>query len=154
MLEIIPMTEEHIEGVLAVEEACFPIPWTRADFRREVCENAMAHYRVALWEGKIVGFGGLWHVVNEGQVTNIAVLEEYRGKHIGDAIVASLIELADELEMIGVTLEVRIGNAPAQKLYVKHGFKPEGIRKKYYSETGEDAVIMWKYFPRYYEEQE
>ena len=80
MIEIIPMREEHIDGVLAVEEATFSIPWTRADFEREVRENAMAIYYTALLDGKIVGYAGMWHVVTEGHITNVAVLEEVRGR--------------------------------------------------------------------------
>ena len=134
------MREEHIDGVLAVEEATFSIPWTRADFEREVRENAMAIYYTALLDGKIVGYAGMWHVVTEGHITNVAVLEEVRGRGIG--------------AMIGLTLEVRIGNAPAQGLYHKYGFRAEGLRKNYYPDTHEDAVIMWKYLPFYenYEE--
>ena len=149
MFEIIPMTAEHIDEVTAVEEATFHIPWTRADFEREINENKMAYYYVAICDGKVVGYAGLWHVVNEGHITNVAVLEDYRKMGIGAAFMEKFIELAQELEMIGITLEVRISNYAAQRLYTKYGFKPEGFRKKYYQDTGEDAVIMWKYFEIY-----
>lgn len=148
-LEIVPMTPAHIDGVLAVEEACFSIPWTRADFVRETTENKMAVYRVALLDGCVAGYAGMWHVVNEGHITNVAVAEAHRRRGIGDALIRALIAVAEEREMIGITLEVRMGNAPAQALYAKYGFKPEGIRKRYYADTGDDAVIMWKYFPIY-----
>lgn len=153
MIEIIPMTEEHIDGVLAVEEATFSIPWTRADFEREMRENAMAIYYVALLDGRVVGYAGMWHVITEGHITNVAVLEEVRGKGIGAKLMEQLIARALELEMIGITLEVRMGNAPAQSLYHKYGFRAEGIRKNYYPDTKEDAIIMWKYFP-FYEDYE
>ena len=146
-IHIEPMTLAHVDGVTAVEEACFSIPWTREDFVREAEENKMAIYRVALDGQKVVGFAGMWHIINEGHITNIAVLEDYRGRQIGESLLLALFEAAEEKEMIGITLEVRMGNAPAQAMYAKHGFKAEGIRKKYYAETGEDAVIMWKYFP-------
>ncbi len=154
MIEIIPMTEAHISGVVLVEEATFSIPWTRADFEREVRENRMAIYYVAVMDGRVVGYAGMWHVVTEGHITNVAVLEEARGKGIGAMLMERLIETAIEKEMIGITLEVRMGNAPAQGLYHKYGFRAEGIRKNYYPDTHEDAVIMWKYFPFYeaYEE--
>ena len=154
MIEIVPMTEAHIDGVLAVEEVTFSIPWTRGDFEREVKENAMAMYYVALMDGKIVGYAGMWHVITEGHITNVAVLEEARGNGIGAMLIEKLIEVALEKEMIGLTLEVRMGNAPAQGLYHKYGFRAEGIRKNYYPDTKEDAIIMWKYFPFYenYEE--
>lgn len=149
MVEIIAMKAEHIDEVLTVEETCFHIPWTRADFQREINENKMAIYRVALINGKIVGYAGMWHVVNEGQITNVAVLPEYRRCGIGNAIMEEFIKIAQDYQMIGITLEVKISNLPAQKLYTKFGFKPEGFRKNYYKDTNEDAIIMWKYFENY-----
>ena len=153
MFEIIPMTVEHIDGVLAVEEATFSIPWTRKDFEREMTENNLAIYYVAVADGKIVGYAGMWHVITEGHITNVAVLEDYRKQGIGDALMEQLEQVAMEKEMIGITLEVRIRNAPAQYLYHKHGYRAEGLRKNYYPDTHEDAVIMWKYTP-FYEGQE
>lgn len=153
MFEIIPMTVEHIDGVLAVEEATFSIPWTRKDFEREMTENNLAIYYVAVADGKIVGYAGMWHVITEGHITNVAVLEDYRKQGIGDALMAQLEQVALEKEMIGITLEVRISNAPAQHLYHNHGYRAEGLRKNYYPDTHEDAVIMWKYTP-FYEGQE
>ena len=155
MFKIIPMTSDHIEQVVKLEEVTFHIPWTRADFERELNENKMAIYFVAVIDEKVVGYAGLWHVVTEGHITNIAVLEDYRRMGIGAAFIEKIIETAKENEMIGITLEVRISNIPAQKLYTKYGFKPEGFRKKY-QDTGEDAVIMWKYFEFYenYKEEE
>lgn len=153
MFEIIPMTVEHIDGVLAVEEATFSIPWTRKDFEREMTENNLAIYYVAVADGKIVGYAGMWHVITEGHITNVAVLEDYRKQGIGDALMEQLEQVALEKEMIGITLEVRINNTPAQRLYHKHGYRAEGLRKNYYPDTHEDAVIMWKYTP-FYEGQE
>lgn len=153
MFEIIPMTVEHIDDVLAVEEATFSIPWTRKDFEREMTENNLAIYYVAVADGKIVGYAGMWHVITEGHITNVAVLEDYRKQGIGDALMAQLEQVAMEKEMIGITLEVRINNTPAQRLYHKHGYRAEGLRKNYYPDTHEDAVIMWKYTP-FYEGQE
>lgn len=147
MIRIIPMAEEHLDGVMELEEATFSIPWTRADFEREVKENTMAIYYVAVEEGKIIGYAGMWHVVTEGHITNVGVLEEARCKGVGSLLMEKMIEIALEKKMTGMTLEVRMGNAPAQALYHKYGFKTEGIRKNYYSDTKEDALIMWKYFP-------
>lgn len=153
MIKVVPMQEEHIDGVLAVEEATFSIPWTRQDFEREVKENAMAIYFVAMDVEKVVAYAGMWHVITEGHITNVAVLQEYRRQGIGDLLMENLERVALEREMIGITLEVRIHNEPAQRLYHKYGFRPEGIRKNYYSDTHEDAVIMWKYYP-FYEDYE
>ena len=149
MIEIMPMTAEDIDGVLKVEESCFAIAWTRAGFEREMNENKLAIYFVAKDGQKIVGYAGMWHVVTEGQITNVAVLEEYRGQKVGSLLMEALIKTAEEREMIGITLEVKISNYPAQKLYTKYGFKPEGFRKNYYKDTNEDAVVMWKYFENY-----
>ena len=146
MIEIIPMTLDHIDGVLKIEESSFNIQWTEDDFLRELTQNKTAIYIVAVLDGEIVGYAGLWHVVNEGQITNVAVLPEYRRLGIGEKLMQEFFEIASELNMMGITLEVKISNYAAQKLYTKHGFKPEGFRKNYYKDTNEDAVIMWKYF--------
>ena len=123
MIEIVPMAEEHIDGVVTLEEATFSIPWTRADFEREVRENTMAIYYVALMDGRVVGYAGMWHVVTEGHITNVGVLEEVRCEGIGSMLMEKLIEKALEKEMTGITLEVRMGNRPAQALYHKYGFR-------------------------------
>ena len=149
MIKIVPMTFDDIDDVLKVEEECFVISWTREDFEREMVENKMALYFVAKIDEKIVGYAGMWHVVNEGQITNVAVLPEYRNMSVGSALMEELIKSAEEREMIGITLEVKISNYTAQRLYSKYGFKPEGIRKNYYKDTNEDAIIMWKYFENY-----
>ena len=149
MVEILPMTQAHVDGVVQVEEASFSIPWTRRDFEKEINENNLAIYYVAVLDGKVVGYAGMWHVITEGHITNVAVLKEYRKQGIGDALMAKLEEVAMEKEMIGITLEVRISNATAQHLYHKHGYRAEGLRKNYYPDTHEDAVIMWKYLPFY-----
>ncbi len=149
MLEIQQMTQEHIDDVLTIEQSCFALPWTREDFEREMTENKLAIYIIAVLDGKIVGYAGMWHVVTEGHITNVAVLQEYRKQGIGNALIEEIIRIAEQREMIGITLEVRISNIAAQKLYTKYGFRPEGFRKKYYQDTKEDAIIMWKYFPNY-----
>lgn len=146
MIEIVPMTIDDVDGVLKVEEECFAIAWTRADFVREMTENKLAVYFVAKDGEKIVGYAGMWHVVNEGQITNVAVINDYRQQNVGSALIEEMIKAAEERKMMGMTLEVKISNYPAQKLYSKYGFKPEGFRKNYYKDTNEDAIVMWKYF--------
>ena len=148
MIDIVPMTEKHIDDVAELDQICFHIPWTREDFEKEIKENNMAIYFVSVDNDKAIGYAGMWHVVNEGHITNVAVLPEYRRQGIGDMLMEAVDKKADELEIEGVTLEVRISNYGAQKLYTKHGYKPEGFRKKYYTDTNEDAVIMWKYYDR------
>ncbi|MCJ7856521.1 ribosomal protein S18-alanine N-acetyltransferase [Lachnospiraceae bacterium NSJ-143] len=152
MIDIMPMTVEDIDGVLEVEESCFAIAWTREDFVREMTQNKLAVYFVAKDGERIVGYAGMWHVVTEGQITNVAVMDEYRNRKVGSALMEALIKTAEEREMIGITLEVKISNYPAQKLYSKYGFKPEGFRKNYYKDTNEDAIVMWKYFESFMSE--
>ena len=142
--KIISMGLENVDEVSEVEKECFYTAWTKQDFIKEMTENKLAVYFIAVSEGKIIGYAGMWHIIDEGHITNIAVLPEYRRHKVGSALVQKLVDTAKQRNMTGLTLEVRIGNIAAQKLYSNYGFKAEGIRKKYYSDTGEDAVIMWK----------
>lgn len=144
MLEIVFMKKKHIRQVAEIEKQCFITPWSIKSFEQEL-KNKFAIYIVCLNDGKVVGYGGMWHVVNEGHITNVAVSEEYRNKGIAISIMNKLTDIACEKEMIGLTLEVRKSNNKAIELYKKLGFKIEGIRKEYYSDTKEDAFIMWKY---------
>jgi len=142
---ITEMLEEHIDRVYEIERDSFSVPWSKESLYKDFMQKH-AHYFVALDEnGSICGYCGMWHIVNEGHITNIAVKPENRRQGIGEQLVERLIDLAYEKEMIGITLEVRMNNAPAHGLYARAGFKPEGIRKGYYSDTKEDAVVMWKY---------
>jgi len=145
-ISIVRMEIRHLDEVHALEQECFTIPWSRDSIRKEIEENAMAMYFVAEKDDAVVGYGGMWHIVNEGHITNVCVAETHRNQGIGDMIVRRLIEAAHEKEMIGLTLEVRVSNGSAQRLYTRNGFIPEGIRKNYYSETKEDAVVMWLNF--------
>lgn len=150
-INIVPMELHHVDQVVFVEENTFSITWSKDDFLRELNQNNMAVYFVALVDGNVVGYAGMWHVINEGHITNVAVLHDFRRLGIGNMFIEKLFEIAKDREMIGITLEVRINNVAAQKLYSNWGFRSEGIRKNYYADTKEDAVIMWKYFP-YYED--
>jgi ribosomal-protein-alanine N-acetyltransferase len=146
MIEVIPMELSHLDAVYEIECNTFAIPWVRADFEQELRENKLAIYFVAKDSNVVTGYCGMWHVVTEGHITNVAVAEEHRGRGIGDMLINALESEARAREMIGLTLEVRIGNEKAMRLYSKHGFKIEGLRKNYYADTKEDAAIMWKYF--------
>lgn len=144
-MEIELMNKSHIDGIMEIEKDSFAIPWSRGAVEKEL-SNKFAIYVVAVEKGKVLGYGGMWHVVNEGHITNIAVHKDYRRKGIGELIIGKLAEIAEEKEMLGLTLEVRKSNTPALELYKKNGFKLEGIRPEYYEDNKEDAYIMWKYF--------
>jgi ribosomal-protein-alanine N-acetyltransferase len=139
------MEKKHIDGLVKIENECFAIPWTKGAFEKELT-NKMAIYFVAVDGDEVMGYFGMWHVVNEGHITNIAVAEKHRRKHVASSLMACAIEKAKELEMLGLTLEVRKSNTSAISLYKKYGFKLEGIRKEYYEDNREDALIMWRYF--------
>jgi [ribosomal protein S18]-alanine N-acetyltransferase len=143
-IEIIPFKENHVNEVLYISNLSFLTPWTRDSIEKEL-ENKLARYVVAIKDDVVIGYGGIWFILDEGHITNIAVHPEYRGAGAGDMIVEALIELCKLESIASMTLEVRISNIVAQNLYKKHGFIQEGIRKNYYSDSHEDGVIMWKY---------
>lgn len=153
-MQIADMDLSHLDVVYGIETRSFAVPWSKNELRKEIADNKFAIYKVALLDGVVVGYAGLWHIVNEGQITNIAVDIPYRKMGIGGMLVETLISCAIRLEMIGLTLEVRVSNKAAIALYERYGFKPEGLRKNYYARDGdgirEDAVIMWKYLNNNY----
>lgn len=137
-----PMTKDDVDAVYKVEEDCFSDPWSKESIRKEL-KNNLARYLVAQLDDKIIGYIGVWFVVDEGHITNVAVHSDYRGRKIGDKLVQALVELCRENNIVSMTLEVRVSNIVAQNLYKKYGFKLAGIRKEYYSDNKEDAMIMW-----------
>ena len=141
------MTAEDIPEIAALEKQCFTLPWSEKSFRDEMA-NKLAIYHVAKDNGACVGYAGFWNVSGEGDVTNVAVLPEYRRRGVGSSLVAEMVKTAENLKLELLTLEVRKSNVAAQKLYEKFGFEILGERKRYYSDNGEDAYIMTKTFPR------
>ncbi|MGI5840099.1 MAG: ribosomal protein S18-alanine N-acetyltransferase [bacterium] len=138
------MRVDDVTMVLEVETLSFPTPWSQAAFLAELLTNSYARYYVAAVGARVVGYGGMWLIIDEAHITNIAVHPGYRGRRIGEALLLCLIGKAREMKAVAMTLEVRANNVVAQNLYRKHGFVPRGLRRGYYSDTGEDAVIMWK----------
>ena len=136
------MKEEDNEGVFEVEKNCFEDYWSKDSFKKEL-NNNLAKYLVAKVDEKIAGYVGIWFVVDEGHITNVAVHENFRGKKIGDKLIKRLVEVCKDNNIVSMTLEVRASNVVAQNLYRKYGFKMAGIRKEYYSNNKEDAIIMW-----------
>lgn len=139
------MKIEHIDDVLVIESLSFKTPWTRDAFMMELTNNKCSLYRVLIDNNKVVAYGGMWILLDEGHITNIAVHPEYRGNGFGDKIVEDLILSAKEKGVTSMTLEVRVSNVSAKSLYKKHGFEEVAIRKGYYQDTNEDGIIMWKY---------
>jgi len=145
MIEVVPFKEEYLDDIYEIELNSFSIPWSKQDLGRDALENNLSLYFVALQDNKPVGYAGMWHVVTEGHITNIAVNPEYRKMGIGQMLMDKIESIAREKYMIGITLEVRMNNTAAQRLYTKNGYIVEGLRKNYYADTKEDALIMWKY---------
>ncbi|NLM11580.1 MAG: ribosomal protein S18-alanine N-acetyltransferase [Clostridiaceae bacterium] len=135
---------EDLDSVLEVEKKSFTNPWSRLMFFDEL-QNPRAHYLVAEVSGIIVAYAGLWTIMDEGHITNIAVDPSYRRMGIGSRLMESVIEIAQRSKLRGLTLEVRVSNTEAISMYKRFGFKIEGLRKNYYSDTHEDAFIMWYY---------
>ena len=135
------MTMADVDGVAAVEAATFPTPWSRDAFASEM-RNVAARYLVAEKDGQVIGYAGAWIILDESHITNIAVLKEARGQGIGRALTAGLLRYLANLGAAYATLEVRKSNEIAQNLYKSLGFIKLGVRKRYYEDNGEDALIM------------
>ncbi|MCR8855319.1 ribosomal protein S18-alanine N-acetyltransferase [Lysinibacillus fusiformis] len=138
------MVSDDVPAVYEIELASFPVPWTLDSFYYEVHENQYAHYVLAIDEdGSIIGFCGMWMVIDAAQITNVAVIEQARGRGIGEGLMREAMHIARFNGMEVMTLEVRVTNAVAQNLYRKLHFQDGGIRKGYYTDNGEDALVMW-----------
>lgn len=137
------MELSDLDRILKIEKLSFPTPWSRFAYLSELCENRNAYYLVGELSGDVIGYGGIWIVLDEAHVTTIAVDPNYRGKKYGEKILISLGNSALQRGAERMTLEVRKSNYPAQSLYLKFGFETVGIRKGYYTDNDEDAVIMW-----------
>ncbi|MFF2911829.1 ribosomal protein S18-alanine N-acetyltransferase [Paenibacillus sp. NPDC057934] len=145
------MKVEDIPDILVIEREAFTMPWTEEAFRNELTHNHFAKYMVMELAGHIIGYAGMWAIVDEAHVTNIALLEAYRGRKWGERLLDELMRTAAFLGMQSITLEVRVTNEIAQNLYRKKGFRSAGTRKGYYSDNREDALIMWADLPAYEE---
>jgi ribosomal-protein-alanine N-acetyltransferase len=137
------MDRNDLNEVLKISSLSLKGSWSLDSFSKELT-NPFAKYLIAKTDNKTVGFAGVWTIVDEGHITNIAVHPEFREKGIGSALVKSLIDHSKGWGCSSLTLEVRASNTPAKNLYKKFGFVEEGVRKKYYQDNKEDAIIMWK----------
>lgn len=139
-------TENDVNQIAYLDKICFSAPWSEQAFEKELKENNLAFYILAEMKEtrQIIGYAGVWLIQEEGHITNVAVHPDFRRKHIGMAIVDVLMKESSQLADIKTfTLEARKSNIAAIELYKKFGFLEVGIRKGYYQENNEDAVIMW-----------
>ena len=137
------LAQSDIDDIYAIELECFTVPWSYEGLCRDVVENPCAIY-VGAFDGRdLLGYAGMWVVLDEAHITNIAVRPEWQGRGIGRHLLKGLIRLARRSGADALTLEVRPSNTAALRLYESEGFATEGVRKKYYSDNGEDAYIMW-----------
>ncbi|MGG6432855.1 ribosomal protein S18-alanine N-acetyltransferase [Anoxybacillus sp. D401a] len=137
------MTLQDLDRIVEIEQLSFTLPWSRSSFYQELTSNPYARYIVMEYDGQIIGYCGMWLVMDEAHITNIAVLPQFRGKKLGEALMKQAMALAREEGAQTMTLEVRVSNIVAQSLYRKLGFLNGGIRKRYYSDNQEDALVMW-----------
>ena len=142
-VKIEPMKKENLDDVIAIEEKAYgQHHWSKDSFMSELA-NELAKYFCVFDGDKLIAYCGYWQILEEAHITNIAVTPEYRQKHVGEALLTTIIEECYKNMAKYITLEVRIGNKPAIGLYEKYGFKSLGTRKGYYQDNNEDALIMW-----------
>ena len=132
-----------VDAVFGLDCACFAHPWTRPMFHSDIVENKITEYFVASVDGTDAGYGGMWIIVDEAHVTNICTHPDFRHLGVASAILAEMMKAAVKKKVGSMTLEVRVSNVRAMKLYEKFGFHIAGKRKKYYSDNGEDAYVLW-----------
>ena len=138
-------TESMLDQILAIEQACFSVPWTRTQLASQLDENR--HVFLAATTGEnVLGYVGMMVVLDEGYISNVAVAPEARRQGVGRALIEALLKRAEEMHLAFVTLEVRSSNAAAIALYSGFGFEPVGRRKNYYDKPSEDALLMTKFW--------
>lgn len=144
IMTIHAMQAIHIDQIYAIEEQSFKTPWVR-DFFVEEAENPNSISLVACFDGVVAGYLCCRHIADEGHIGNIAVAPQFRKRGVADAMLTALAAVAQSSQITALTLEVAANNIAAQKLYEKHAFVKEGVRKNYYADIKQDAIIMWKY---------
>ncbi|MDK2992536.1 MAG: [ribosomal protein S18]-alanine N-acetyltransferase [Clostridiales bacterium] len=145
IVQVTEMRLSDLDDVEEIERLCFPTPWSKEAFRTEIMRNFCARYAVARLNGRVVGYIGMWLVIDEAHITNVAVHPDYRHRGIGEKLMRYMMKMAVDIGISRMTLEVRKSNIVAQKLYKKLGFEESGIRKGYYLSNNEDAIIMWNF---------
>jgi len=136
------LTQADLDEVMEIESLSFKTPWSRFAFIHEI-EFENSEFEILRVGERLVGYGGLWRLLDEAHISNIAIHPEYRRKGFGKRLLVHLLELAVEKGVSKATLEVRRSNAAAQRMYESFGFETVAVRKHYYSDEGEDALVMW-----------
>ncbi len=142
-VRIMPLRRRHLRNVVQIEEANYPRPWTSTVFLSELAQRRSRRYTVATIGPLIVGYSGLMIVIEDGHITTLTVDPAWHRRGIGTVLLLDQARAAPALGVRHLTLEVRASNTPAQLLYQRFGFAPVGVRRNYYPETGEDAIVMW-----------
>ncbi len=142
-VELVPMRRRHLRQVLRIETQVYPRPWSAPLFLEEMIRKYDRAYLVARWESEVVGYGGVMIHPPEAHITTIAVDPALHRHKIGTKLMLGLIDAAIARGVRSISLEVRKSNLGAQRMYQRFGFRPIGVRRGYYVETGEDAIVMW-----------
>lgn len=137
------MTGRDLDEIMLIELASFTLPWSRQSYENEL-SNRYATYMVADHEGVVAAYGGMWVVADEAHITNVAVAPRYRRQGMGTKVLQALLNTAGQKRVSRIFLEVRVSNDAAFKLYSGQGFAPTGVRKQYYSDNDEDAIVMMR----------
>lgn len=141
-LQIVPMRAGDLDAISAIERASFDSPWPPDAYRSELETNRLAQYLVVRVAAEIVAYGGMWLMVDEAHVITFAVHPAWRRQQIGGRLLLAMLDIALDAGAREATLEVRLSNLPARRLYETFGFRPVGLRPRYYNDNGEDALIM------------
>ena len=136
------MTKDDLDAVYLIETLSFRSPWSKHSLAGEL-KNRVAHYVVMEQDGEVIGYCGMWVLFEEAHITNIAIHPQHRGQGFGKQLFLAAMEHAASFGAEMMTLEVRETNHVAQNMYEKFGFLQQGFRKKYYSDTGEGALLLW-----------
>ena len=142
MMQVRPARLQDLDAIYSCEQECFEDPWSFASLYDDICETPAAVYLVGEVDGEIAGYAGTHIVIDESHVTNLCIRPAYRGRGFGRTLMEALMEASRREGAEAVTLEVRVSNRPALRLYLSLGFTIAGIRRNYYNGP-EDAYVMW-----------
>ena len=143
-MQIEKMKMCHLAEVEKIEQLCFPDAWSMEQFVEEISDNEARTYWITSQKDTVIGYCGMWQILDEAHTMNLAVHPDYRRLGVADALLQTMIALANQNKLSAMTLEVRGSNVPALRLYKKYGFLEAGVRRNYYANPTDHAVIMWK----------